>query len=63
MAYRRWDYQRIIKREDQINATIKHAKDDLKDIEKKKERIINEEFIKQATAWDKQMTRKRGWFY
>ena len=61
-AYKRWDYGALSKKEDKLILSIKQAGDELKEIAGKKDRIVNEEFIKEAADWERQSTRKRGWW-
>lgn len=62
-ASRRWDYSNLMKNIEKNILTIKRANEDMEAGEKKRKRIINEEFIKLATAWKLKSTRKKGWFY
>ena len=62
-AYRRWDYQRITKSREKLIVMIRNAGEDLKEMKKNQERIVNEEFVKAADDWIRRTTRKKGWFY
>jgi hypothetical protein len=61
-ATRRWDYQRLEKKKDDLIIERRHAEEDIKDIDKKQELIVQEELKKEAEKWVKLSQKPRGWF-
>jgi hypothetical protein len=53
-TYRRYDYGRLTAAKDRLLLTIKRSEDELLRLDKQEQRMINEEFIKAATQWEKQ---------
>lgn len=61
-AYKRWDWQRIRKAREKLVVMINNAGNELKEMKKKQERILNEEFVKAAENWAKRTAKKPSWF-
>jgi hypothetical protein len=61
-ATRRWDYQRLEKKKDDLIIQRRHAEEDIKEIEDKQELMIKEELKKEAEKWLKLSQKRSGWF-